>query len=321
MKKKVTIILPTLILICNVIFFGSIFGNHTSIRKSSEYVGSEECCSCHLITHPEIVKKWQSSQHRTAMKTVNGSEEFLKNLETDLSLKKKDIIAVIGNKEGRYVLIQSDFQVLCSKSLQTTDSFPPHNEIGAEGKIIDAGQRCFGCHTTGYFLSEKKYVEPGVACEACHGPGKNHVESEGAKGTIVNLSELSPARNRMVCGQCHSIGKDPSGLHPFPVMNDGEPFMPGQELSSGFVDDKPITATKGGEYSTFINSPKPYSNQICTDCHDPHGKVDDLDVPTSKLCLKCHGNLLSDIAQVNEERHWGAQKHNCWFCHEYTHLH
>ncbi len=324
MKKKLYSFFTVIVIAGIVFFIDSIFGNHFSIRESTEYVGSEKCCSCHLISDPEIVKQWQSSKHHTAMKAVYGSEEILRNFETESSLKKEDVIAVIGSEKGGYVLIQSDFQLLRSKSLQTAILFPPHNEIIVDEKVIDAGQRCFGCHTTGYFVSEKKYVEPGVGCEACHGPGKKHVESEGSKGTIVNPSKLPPERNRMVCGQCHSLGKDPSGLHPFPVMNNGEPFLPGQDLSLGFVDNKPITVAKGGEYSTFINSPKPYSNQVCTDCHDPHGKTGSfsmLAVPTSALCLRCHGNPLTDIAQVNEDRHWGAQKHTCWFCHEYTHLH
>lgn len=54
--------------------------------------------------------------------------------------------------------------------------------------------KCYGCHTTGYgkpggFVSVKKTPElQNTGCEACHGPGSIHVESEEAKdikGTLV----------------------------------------------------------------------------------------------------------------------------------------
>src|SRR5690606_12057776 len=71
---------------------------------------------------------------------------------------------------------------------------------------------------------ESSVVELGIACEACHGPGRQHAErhknpvtryrqraSEAADPTIVNPARLAPDRAAAVCGQCHSyfVPRDP----------------------------------------------------------------------------------------------------------------
>ena len=324
MRSKFLLIVSITIIGAAVISQCSIFSQARSFREDTGYTGSEQCCSCHGSLHPEIIRQWKASSHHLTMKSGSWEKDIPANLKLIPSLEKEDILAVIGYEDGGYLFVGLDFQVFPPEGFRLEGSFPPHDEIGLEGKKLDAGQSCFGCHATGYFVSRKKYVEPGVACEACHGPGRKHVDSGGAEGTIVNPARLPPDRNRMVCGQCHSIGKDPSGVHPFPVINRGEPYRPGHDLTLGFVDSRPVTTPKGGEYSTFVLSPEPYSNQLCTDCHDPHGKTGNpsmLGDPTSALCKRCHWNPLSGIAQVDEERHWGAHKYPCWYCHEYTHIH
>jgi predicted CXXCH cytochrome family protein len=285
------------------IFFNSTFGKPNPASGLENYIGSEKCISCHNSLHPEIVKEWQTSPHHLVAKLGYGN--FLDKLNP--SLKKEDVFMVIGRTDSNYAFITRDYRV-----------YRP------EDKKQDASLTCFGCHTTGYFVSKKQFVEADVGCEACHGPGKKHVDSNGSPNTIVNLAKLSPERKRMICGQCHSKGNDISGKYRFPVMKGGRPFQPGDDLNSGFIDWKPIVKTIGGEYSTLIQAPKPYSDQLCTDCHAPHGKQGNhrmLIDPTSAICLKCHGDRTTGIAYVEPERHWGADRSTCWTCHEYAHLH
>jgi predicted CXXCH cytochrome family protein len=140
----------------------------------------------------------------------------------------------------------------------------------------------------------------------------------------VAPTQLPSDRSRMICGQCHSLGRDRSGNHPFPVPEGDSPFLPGGDLTQAFVDSKPVATLEGGEYSTFVNSPEPYSNQLCTDCHNPHGSgetVAMLVTASNAICKRCHADPLSGIDQVDEDSHWGADRHNCWECHEYAHLH
>ena len=223
-----------------------------------------------------------------------------------------------------FVVVNTAFQVHFQGLNSLDVTFPPHDRLNDQVPSVDAGRDCLGCHTTGYSVEQREFSEAGVGCEACHGPGKEHVESGGLEGTIVAPQRLEADRNRMVCGQCHSLGRDPSGAHPFPVDRGKAPYRPGTELSLYFVDSKPLTTFQGGEYSTFVNSPEPYSSQLCTDCHEPHGSgetVAMLKTASNVICKKCHSDPLSGIDQVDEQSHWGADRHNCWECHDYAHLH
>jgi predicted CXXCH cytochrome family protein len=176
-------------------------------------------------------------------------------------------------------------------------------------------------------VSRKAFAEPGVGCEACHGPGSQHVESPASKGTIINPAKLPADRSQMVCGQCHSLGKDPSGNYPFPVAGKGDaarPFMPGEDLTAAFVDARPKLERKGWEYSLLVQSPQRYASQRCTDCHDPHGKAAHPSMlldPTSETCLRCHG---VGSARLSFENHAGPGdgiKRPCWECHHNAHAH
>lgn len=66
-------------------------------------------------------------------------------------------------------------------------------------------RRCYPCHTTGYgepggFVDEKTTPElKNVGCEACHGPGSLHVESEDPKDITADCKKI-----KLVCDKCHS---------------------------------------------------------------------------------------------------------------------
>src|SRR5207247_1613970 len=73
---------------------------------------------------------------------------------------------------------------------------------------------CLQCHTTGVqeipgtqngYLTPP-FLEGGVGCERCHGPGQRHVAS-GKSADIVNPSSLSPEKRDSVCAQCHLTGE------------------------------------------------------------------------------------------------------------------
>lgn len=284
--------------------------------RNGGYVGSDKCVSCHADINPKMVEGWKTGRHHLTMALISGE-------------KKKGYVGVIGREEGRHVEISSDFRVFAFGDWQDDEDEParPHDGIGVKGRTIDASRECLGCHTTGYFVSSKRFVEAGVGCEACHGPGKRHVDADGSKDTIVNPGKLPPERARMVCGQCHSVGQDRSGAHPFPVMAEGKsvrPFQPGDDLGLGFADAEPILVRKGWEYSLFVQSSDRYSHQLCTDCHDPHGttgKPSMLIDATSETCLRCHG---IGNQRLRYENHWGlvnAIEKPCWRCHPNAHSH
>src|SRR5581483_10680497 len=74
-------------------------------------------------------------------------------------------------------------------------------------------RRCFACHATAPVAGgtlDLAAAIPGIGCEACHGPGRSHVEAmhdrrmaEGRKA-ILNPAKLPPAESVDFCGACHA---------------------------------------------------------------------------------------------------------------------
>ena len=56
--------------------------------------------------------------------------------------------------------------------------------------------KCAGCHTTGYDPATRTFSELNIGCEACHGPGGDHVDSEGGTPMVIDRSAEG-------CGHCH----------------------------------------------------------------------------------------------------------------------
>src|SRR6185312_5632017 len=48
------------------------------------------------------------------------------------------------------------------------------------------------------------FLENGVSCERCHGPGGDHV---AGRGKMVNPAKLAPAGRDSICAQCHLSGE------------------------------------------------------------------------------------------------------------------
>ncbi|RIK63317.1 MAG: hypothetical protein DCC65_16135 [Planctomycetota bacterium] len=105
------------------------------------------------------------------------------------------------------------------------------------------------------------WAEAGVQCEACHGPGSNHIPNPSARDIFVD----SPGA--MTCKQCHST--------PF----DG----PADEITGvdGFINPRSQwqeLAASGG-HAAFA----------CTFCHDPHrGTSYDRAGAIRNECTVCH---------------------------------
>lgn len=104
---------------------------------------------------------------------------------------------------------------------------------GPHGKALDtlreaASHRdpsCLACHTARTVCGEGggRTKEPGVACEACHGPGGAHVDSGGQTGLGgVGPGHAKPCVVEPVCRSCHTDVRDPgwalearlAGVHP-----------------------------------------------------------------------------------------------------------
>jgi cytochrome c554/c'-like protein len=66
--------------------------------------------------------------------------------------------------------------------------------------------RCFPCHTTGYDAVTGVYAEPGVTCEACHGPGERYSEMMAVGQELLGRGEA--ARGRMLLDASSRIARE-----------------------------------------------------------------------------------------------------------------
>ena len=157
-----------------------------------------------------------------------------------------------------------------------------------------------------------------IGCEACHGPGSNHILGGGDPTLIVNPKNLKPAAQAEICGRCHVTGKSvPTGSYNWPY-NDatGTNWTPfdakaGTALSTFYTDTanywpdgvtpnggRPFNSYKISNHATF------QAHTVgCPECHDPHNEGEGalvressvqgtLTIKTSaednSLCLSCH---------------------------------
>jgi predicted CXXCH cytochrome family protein len=176
-------------------------------------------------------------------------------------------------------------------------------------------------------------AELGVACEACHGPGAEHVarnanplrrwtlqSSGGADPTIVNPSRLTPARAADLCGRCHGQ-RIADQIEP--LLEHGDPFVPGDDLAiesaplwrdtplhgdgqafaARFWDDGTPRLT-AYEYQGLLQSPCTMRGPMtCTSCHgmhegDPRGQIRARfgGKTSNTICTGCHTALATSEA-------------------------
>jgi hypothetical protein len=169
--------------------------------------------------------------------------------------------------------------------------------------------RCLECHAA-YFesvfpgtdtnLYDTKNFVLGISCERCHGPGRGHVESYGAKpaarasaqasahlgAAIVNPAKLAPARRADVCAQCHD---GPGKRAILPAFS----YVPGQPLEK-YIELPPADAASDvdvhGKQGRLMRKSRCYqqsANMDCSTCHEVHKKEPDL-AAMSQHCLSCH---------------------------------
>lgn len=103
-------------------------------------------------------------------------------------------------------------------------------------------------------------------CEACHGPGKEHVDGGGDKSKIFTFKNASAADISARCLGCHEYG---------------------------------------AEHANFGRSAHLQNNVSCTDCHDPHhAKEADhlMKAKQPQLCYGCHLEVSQQFARTFHHR-------------------
>lgn len=191
-------------------------------------------------------------------------------------------------------------------------------------------------------------AEFGIACEACHGPGEEHVKLFRGRGSvtnrqsqfdpaILNPAKCSPRTSSQICGRCHSDfdAKDVKGW-----LVDGFPYKAGDDIDEvlelRYVDfvrqlENPGPGVRdlywgdgairvgGREYLGLVESPCYQKGELsCLSCHSMHSSDPDDQLATGMrgddACLQCHSSMSDRIA---EHSHHAADSpgSRCYNCH------
>jgi hypothetical protein len=138
---------------------------------------------------------------------------------------------------------------------------------------------CFNCHSTA-LVEEGGHAQPGrsilgIGCEACHGPGREHIEAARRGAANLRMADLSRQRAKVsdqLCGQCHR----PSGPD-----DPGDPnIQPQLARFQQLALSLSACFTKSG------------SRLSCITCHDPHRDADRTShAEYNQQCRGCHSRI------------------------------
>jgi hypothetical protein len=162
------------------------------------------------------------------------------------------------------------------------------------------------------------FLENGISCEKCHGPGEEHVlrmksGKDNRDTAIVNPVKLDPDRRNSICAQCHLSGAVEIARGDGPTA-----FRPGQLLA-----DKAVTfvwSSTDGAMPVISHFERMSQSKClqgaklwCGTCHDPHSEP----AETAKAawyrgkCLTCHQQSSCTAAAAARSR----LADNCVGCH------
>ncbi|MCA9882085.1 MAG: protein kinase, partial [Anaerolineae bacterium] len=171
---------------------------------------------------------------------------------------------------------------------------------------------CVGCHVTGFDTNNLTWEETGVQCEACHGPGSNHIEFADDAGSSISNSEYAEissainfALDGQVCGQCHARGTSPDGELPYPLAyHPGANLLAEDTFHPFSVDDLTHWLPTG-----HAELPNMQFNEWMTSSHSTALAIAQESDDFGAACINCHSvaqqrvDYLIDEKWVNEDEY------------------
>ncbi len=309
-----------------------------------EYVGTDACAACHRRIYDAYASTAMARTSGPAAPNViegsfdhgpsgvsydvrrQGGAAFLsydragpRQLHGTLQLK----YYIGSNTRGRAFLFaidrflyQSPIDYYTAK--HAWDMSPGDAHVREMALNHPADSTCLFCHAsrvqspeggTANRFTGDAFLQPGVGCERCHGPGSDHANG---RGPIVNPARLTAGRRDSVCQQCHLKGEARIALQ----HRAEEDYAPG-DLFSDYVAifvredaavDRLGAISQVEALALSLCKRRSGDGLSCITCHDPHTQPNDSAKPAyyRARCLGCDAPL--------SQTHYAAQP-DCVACH------
>jgi hypothetical protein len=250
--------------------------------SGAEYIGSQTCSGC----HQDISAVFSKTGHPwNQAKVVDGKSPtypFTKITEPPVGYTWNDISYVIGGYNLKALFVDKNGYII-TDAPGKSGSADFLNQWNFANTLLDTNagwvtykpgtdklpNDCGECHSTGYSAWSADahqdglpgivgtWKEPGVQCEACHGPGSLHATNPQGIRMLID-------RSSQACQNCHSrVSK----------MN----------ITNGLIDHTDSYGDLPAGKHTAL---------ACVDCHDPHMGVvqlrQDKQPTTRTTCANCH---------------------------------
>ena len=253
-------------------------------------------------------------------------------LETDSKGRKKKypILHALGGKNvyyfltplerGRLQTLPVAYDVRTKQWFDTAasgvrhfGSRPPEAPVHWQEWPYTFNTACFNCHvsqlSTNYDLASDTYrttwAEPGINCETCHGPSKEHNEVMQAapKGQlppdlkIISVKKFTHEQHNASCGSCHAKTSPLTTVFPpgdrffdhfdLVTLENPDYYPDGRDLGENYT------------YTTWLMSPCVKSGNLdCIKCHTSSGRYRFKDeAKANDACLPCHAERVAKAAE------------------------
>ena len=288
----------------------------------AEYVGSATCGECHT----EVYSTFLRSGHPWKLNPVVDGQPpdypFTEIPNPPEGYTWDDISYVIGGYNWKARFMDQQGYIITDKPGATISDTEYLNQYNFANEVVgkDAGwvkyksgtpqlkYDCGTCHTTGYQPEGNQddrpgivgtWAEPGIQCEACHGPGSLHAENP--RGVAVKVN-----RDAEECGQCHRRDA-------VEQVNAKDGFIEHHEQYEELFQGKHAVID-------CVQCHNPHSGVVqlrqadlqttrtqCENCHFKQAKTQNVDshVEFEVACVDCHMPRIVKTAWGDAEKHTG----------------
>jgi DmsE family decaheme c-type cytochrome len=162
-------------------------------------------------------------------------------------------------------------------------------------------------------------------CEACHGPGKEHVDGGGDITKIFTFKDASPQETSARCLGCHQYTEEHANYERSAHLMNGvgciDCHSPHHAKESEFLlKAKAPELCYGCHGDVRAQFARPFHHRVpeglltCNDCHSPHGTFRPKQLRTNaagdSVCFKCHFEKQGPYVYQHE-----ALVEGCTICH------